>query len=385
MDVRLTAAIAGGLEGVNKSKLSRELGISRSSVYRAKDRYEAEGLAGLEDRSRRPASSPNQTSADMEELIVRTRKELLDEGLDAGPWSIHGRLRDQGVNEIPHPSTMWRRLTKRGLIAPEPKKRPKASLQRFEASRPNELWQTDATHTALADGTVVEIINVVDDHSRVNIAATAVAITTASQVWNTLAKAIAAWGPPQRLLSDNGSPFVAGSVSENLAALGIKRSRTRPHHPQTNGKVERFHKTQQQWLDARPRPTSLPELQAMLDEHAEHYNTVRNHSSTGRRPPIVRFRATAAAIPVGIDITDELHTGTYTVGPSGTVQIKRRWDIHVGVRWAGTTVTVIIQGTHAAVFRGDELVRQLTIDPARRYQPSGDRRGGPRQPRPDLI
>ena len=384
MDVRLTAAIAGGLEGVNKAGLAREIGISRSGLYRAKGRYEAEGLAGLEDRSRRPKSSPNQTSDEMEDLLVRTRKELLDEGLDAGPWSIHARLIVDGVRGVPHPSTIWRRLTKRGLITPEPNKRPKVSLHRFEAGRPNELWQTDATHTELADGTSVEIINVVDDHSRVCIAATAVVVTTAARVWQTLARAIATWGPPQRILSDNGAPFVAGSVTENLAALGINRSRTRPHHPQTNGKVERFHKTQQQWLDARPSPASLRELQALLDEHAEHYNTVRCHSAAGRRPPIIRFQATPPAIPIGVDITDEVHTGTYTVSRSGTIPIKRRWDIGVGVRWAGATVTVIVQGTHAAVFCNDQLVRQLTLDPTRRYQPSGNKRGGPRQPRPDL-
>ena len=279
------------------------------------------------------------------------------------------------------PSTMWRRLSARGLIAAEPKKRPRASLHRFEAERPNELWQTDATHSALADATVVEIINIIDDHSRVNIAARAVTVTTAVEVWDTLAQAITTWGPPQRLLSDNGAPFVAGSVSSNLDALGVRRSHSRPYHPQTNGKVERFHKTQEQWLDARPLPASLTELQALLDEHALHYNTVRSHSAVGRRPPIERFRATSPAIPVGIDITEELHTGTYTVTRHGSVEIGVRWLIHLGARWAGTTVTVIIQGTHAAVFHRDDLVRQLTLDPTRRYQPTGAKRGGPRQPR----
>lgn len=383
MDVRLKAAVAAGLEGVNKSALCRELGISRDTLYRARDAFDAGGLAGLEPRSSRPRSSPGQISGDLEDLIVRTRKQLDEDGFDAGARSIHAWLSAAGHEELPHPSTIWRALTRRGLVVAEPKKRPKASLHRFEADRPNEMWQTDSTHSPLSDGTDVEVINVVDDHSRVAIESNAVPVCTASSVWAALSDGITEWGPPQRVLSDNGAPFVATLVTTNLEALGIARSHSRPYHPQTNGKVERFHQTQQQWLDARPTPHTLADLQALLDEHRHLYNTQRPHSSTGDRPPIERWQATPPATPIGVLATDTLSVHSLTVNADGMARPRHhgtRISIGLGTPWSHAQVTVFIQGLHAAVFAGDTLIRQLTIDPNRYYQPTGKPRGGPRRP-----
>lgn len=380
MDVRLKAAVAAGLEGVNKSALCRELGISRDSLYRYAAAFEAEGLAGLEPRSRRPHRSPSQVSPGIEELIVRARKELLDAGLDAGPWSIHYRLACDGVAEVPHPATIWRVLTRRGLIVPEPAKRPKKTYRRFEADRPNELWQIDATHAVLANGTTVEIINVIDDHSRLNIASIAVAVTTASTAWAALTTGIQAWGAPQQVLSDNGAPFVARTVTANLTALGITRTRSRPYHPETNGKVERFHQTQRRWLTGQPAPTTLEELQTLLDRFTDIYNHHRPHRAVGRRPPMHRWTATPPAVPTGLAITTHSATHHAKIAINGTVTAGR-YAIALGAPWAGHHATVIVQDLHAAVFVGDTLARQLTLDPSRRYQPTGKPRGGPRQPR----
>ncbi len=383
MDVRLQAAVAAGFVGVNKSRLARDLGISRSTLYEAAARYEAGGVAGLEPRSRRPLSSPGRTSGDVEDLIVRFRKELADEGLDAGARSIYGRLIDHGVLDPPHRSTIWRVLDRRGLVDKNPKKRPRPVWRRFVAGRPNELWQSDSTHGWLADGTVVEIINVIDDHSRLNIASRVVVSTNAEMVWACLQGAIAEFGPPQRLLSDNGPPFIARTVTVNLAAVGISRSFSRPYHPQTNGKVERFHQTQRKWLAERE-AHSVAELQALVDEHREFYNRTRRHSAVGDRPPIERYDATAKAAPTGLGTVtapDKVVTVTTKAGANGAVSVGR-FKIGLGMPWAGATLTVIVQGDHAAVFHRDELVRQLVIDPDRVYQPTGKKQTGSRpQPR----
>ena len=165
----MAAVVAVGAgERVNVSRVCAEVGVSRKTFYKWVARYRAEGLDGLEERSRRPNRTPGQTAAHTEELVVRLRKELADAGLDHGAttiqWHLGLRKAELEGRRVPAVATIHRILVRRGLVTPSPSKRPKSSWCRFEAPAPNEWWQIDAMGWVIATG-AVEVFNVIDDHS----------------------------------------------------------------------------------------------------------------------------------------------------------------------------------------------------------------------------
>jgi transposase InsO family protein len=247
MDVRLLAAISEELDGVNVAALCRERGVSRKTFYKWRSRFVSEGVAGLEARSRRPHHSPDRVSDRAEDLIVETRKRLSESGFDAGPATIRYHLFHRGLGTVPSESTIWRVLRRRGFVVLSPQKRPRTTYRRFEAALPNECWQIDATHWSLVDGRSVELINVIDDHSRLLVASRAVKVTTSEEAWITFAEAAGRWGLPLRCLSDNGLAFsgrlhhVQVYFEANLKEAGITPRTARPRHPQTCGKVCEHH------------------------------------------------------------------------------------------------------------------------------------------------
>ena len=211
VSVKATAAAYALEESVgasfNVSEVCRDEGVSRSVFYKWAARVRAEGMDGLEERSRRPHTSPQQTSVEVEDEVVRWRKELGDAGLDHGATSIHWHLTRQGdVDRVPSVATIHRILVRRGLVAPQPHKAPKATWRRFEAAAPNELWQIDHTDWVIATG-AVKIFNIVDDHSRVAISSRAVTRATSEEAWRTYGQGAQIWGLPAGNLSDNGLCF----------------------------------------------------------------------------------------------------------------------------------------------------------------------------------
>ena len=290
MDVRLRAAVAD--DAVSVAALCRELRISRQTFYKWRARYRAEGLAGLEARSRAPRSSPQRVSAATEERIIELRKHLDELGVDAGPGTIQWHLGRAGQRLVPSEATIWRVLVRRGFVVPEPRKRPNTSWQRFVADRPNELWQTDFIEWVVADHSrVVHVLSFLDDHSRVALRCRAVPVATTDAAWETFSQAAACWGLPLGQLSDNGLCFsgklrgVQVAFETHLRAAGVKPITSRPYHPQTCGKVERFHQTLKKWLRRKPLAADLDELQAQLDRFVDYYNHHRPHRSIGRRVP----------------------------------------------------------------------------------------------------
>jgi transposase InsO family protein len=277
--VRLLAAVSGDLAEVKVSDLCRELGVSRKTFYKWADRYQTEGLAGLEPRSRRPVSSPGQVPVEVEDRIVELRKQLDDDGLDAGADTIHAHLVRAG-GPCPSRSTIWRVLVRRGQVVPEPKKRPRSSWQRFEASQPNECWQIDATEWELRNGRRVEIFDLLDDHSRLMVASVAVPAATTVAAWAAFSGGVERYGLPLRCLSDNGLCFsgrlkgMEVTFEVNLRAAGITPINSRPYHPQTCGKVERVQQTLKKWLRARPRARSIRALQTPPDQTIEAWRKV---------------------------------------------------------------------------------------------------------------
>lgn len=362
---------------VNVAAFCRDHQISRDRFYTIRRRYEAEGEAGLVPRSRAPSTVANRTSGEVEDLIVMWRKKLDDEGLDAGPETIKWHLDEAGV-EAPTASTIWRILTRRGFIVPDPKKAPNKKWRRFVADYVNEMWQTDVTHWELADGTEVDIVNILDDHSRTCTGSQALdGSTTGSDVWDVFVGAIATYGIPVVVLSDNGAPFTSNLFTSNLAALKVRTTNSRPYHPQTCGKVERFHQTLKKWLAARPKPDTVAELQALLDEFVEIYNTQRPHRGIARRVPLDVFNASPKVAPDTFSVLDETTVHHNKVDRAGRVEIPGPYAITVGAAYTGKTATTIRTGNTAHVFIDNHLTRELIIDLNRRSQPLYQRSGRP--------
>src|SRR5437899_4886668 len=258
------------LEGRSPSELDRTHHLYRSWIYALVARYRQGGYAALEPRSRRPRSCAHQVGPKIQRLILKLRQDLVASGHDAGAQTIAHHLARR-LKQVPSVTTIWRILRRRGLITPQPHKRPRSSFTRFEAQLPNELWQTDATHWTLGDGTTVEILNRIDDHSRLALASAAFATVKAHDAVEVFFSAASVHGLPAALLSDNGAVFSGGSrggtvlLETELARLGIRCLHSTPYHPQTCGKVERFHQTQKKFLARQPPARSIAHLQLLLD------------------------------------------------------------------------------------------------------------------------
>jgi transposase InsO family protein len=370
------------VEGRAKSEVARDYGISRRWVITLVQRFLAEGEAGLVPRSRRPHTSPGRTPQALEDEIVELRKDLDRHGHEAGAATIAAHLEHRhGPELVPATSTIWRILSARGFVTPQPHKRPKSSWQRFCADAPNERWQLDITHYRLADGTDVEILNILDDHSRLCLAATTRRVFTAGDVNTVFTATTSAYGDPAGLLSDNGAVFTGtprrgGRVALEVTccARGIRFTHSRPYHPQTCGKVERFHQTVKKWLDRQPRPHTVHQLQALLDAFRAYYNQIRPHRALGRRTPQHAYTTRPKAVPTATPI----NTGHYRVrhdriDPSGVITLRHSSRLHhigIGRRHARTRVLVLVRDLHVRVLTTDgELLRDLTLDPTRDYQP----------------
>lgn len=229
------------LEGRSPSEIARRHGISRSWLYRLLGRYREGGYTALAPRSRRPHSCPHRTPPELEAAIVALRAELLEAGHDAGPATIAHYLARRSERS-PSPATVWRILRRHGLITPQPHKRPRSSFIRFEAALPNELWQADTTHWRLADGSDVEILNLIDDHSRLALASLPRRTITGPDVVHAFQEAFVRWGIPASVLTDNGAVFTGlprhgGRVAleVELGRLGVRFDHSRPRHPLLTG------------------------------------------------------------------------------------------------------------------------------------------------------
>jgi len=159
MDLARYVVEAVLVEGRSYREVARAHGVSKSWVGKVIARFREGGYAALAPRSRAPGRIPHRTPAEIEERIVRIRRELVCAGFDAGAVTIHFHLGEQGLEHVPAVSTIWRILKRRGFVTPQPHKRPRSSWIRFEAALPNECWQSDVTHWKLADGEQVDILN----------------------------------------------------------------------------------------------------------------------------------------------------------------------------------------------------------------------------------
>ena len=373
----LVEAVVLGKQSPNQ--LVREHPISRSWFYELLARYRRDGPAALEPRSHRPASCPHQVDHAVVEAIVELRQQLAAAGLDAGPQTILHHL----TGRFPSPPsrvTVWRILKRQGLITPEPHKRPKASFVRFEAELPNELWQIDATEWHLADSSKIEILNLIDDHSRLCLASVAVRTVKAADALQTFYSAVEEFGLPARFLSDNAAVFSGKSrrgrvaLESELDRLGIQCVHSTPYHPQTCGKVERFHQTLKLFLAHQAPAESIPHLQLQLDAFRTIYNQQRPHRALDGRTPFQAFSARLKASPSPAQSQLDYRIRRDRLDSGGRVTLRylsRLRHFHVSYKHRRQEVILLVAGAHVRVIAEDgALLRELTLDPSRDYQRS---------------
>lgn len=379
------------------------IGCSTSMFYKYAQRFDERGIEGFYPSSRRPLTSPRAVTSDIEDLVVRARKELSDDGWDEGAdsiWFVLDNLHQAstasttgsagtGVRNVhqrdllsgaawppgvvvPSRATINRILTRRGQVVAVPQRRPKASIRRFEADQPNTRWQMDGFDVVLADDTVVCVLHIVDDCSRTDIALRAVRSENGADVWATFCAAARTYGLPAELLTDNGTAFSGArrgwtsALTENLTALGIRHPTSSIAHPQTCGKCERAHRTVRKWLARRPLFTTLEDLNTALEGYRTLHNHDRRRRHLGGLSPGDRYDLGPQDGPTGRAVATTTIT-TKTVTSTGTILFNKT-ALGIGRVHAGKPVTVIRQGQRLTIISDSRLIAEATLKHGKRYQ-----------------
>jgi transposase InsO family protein len=365
-------------QGLTKKQVAEKYSVSIRWINVLLAHYRAGGLDAVTPRSKRPNSTPRRISAELCQLVLDIRFDLTSRGLDNGPKSIHWALSQERITP-PSVASIWRILSRAGAIKPQPRKRPRASYIRFQAEQPNEIWQSDFTHWRLANDTDVEILNWLDDHSRYLLSCTVHKPVTGQTVKQSFLDTVASFGPPQSTLTDNGLVYTAKFIGGNtpfeytMRELGVQQKNGSPGHPQTQGKIERFHQTLKRYLAQQPKAKTIKELQLQLDKFKTAYNQNRPHSSLNQRTPAQAYQSTIKAKPtaslesyyrVRHDKTDE----------TGKVTLRRAGKLHklgTGRANARTVVLLLIDEQIVTVTNKltGEILSKHSIDPDRTYWP----------------
>lgn len=373
------------LEAVERGELTvteacRLWGVSRQTFYVWRRRREADGDGGLENRSSRPRRSPGRVPPLLEGRIVDMRR--------AHPrWGarrIRAELGRLGVDPLPARSTVHRALVRNGLVAG--RRREPGPGRRFVRRRANELWQTDAKEWHLVDGTIVQVVSVLDDHSRMCGAVRAFAALSCEAAIEVFDAAAAALGEPEGVLSDRGAVFTGRSTGcvnafeRHLWAQGVCTLNGRPYHPQTQGKVERYHRTLGEWLEDHGPFGTREELDACLVAFRHDYNHARPHQALDDRTPAEAFAAAERAGPDPVRAAERCRREALRVAtPTGNISYGN-WQIGLGRAWGGSHVRVVDHGSVVEVRSVDgELVREVKPDYTRTYLGTGGPRGRSRR------
>jgi transposase InsO family protein len=380
------------IEGRSQSEVARSYGVSQSWISRLVKRYRLEGEAAFQPHSRRPHASPTRLPQSTIDLIIELRGDLAGKGLDHGPHTIAWHLaHHHGL--IVSVNSIHRHLRAAGKVTPTPQRRPKSSYIRFAAEQPNERWQADFTHWWLADHTHVEILDFIDDHARFALSVTAHRRVTGPIVLAEFRKAIAIHGVPASTLTDNGMVFTTrlsggkggrNGFENELRRLGITQINSTPNHPTTCGKVERFHQTLKKWLTHQPRAATLADLQDQLDAFVEAYNHRRPHRALAHHAtPATAYTTRPKADPANrTDSHNRVRRDR--IDQAGVITLRLAGRLHhigVGRTYTGTRVLVLVQDLNIRIIHAatGELLRELTLDTTKDYQPTGAPKGPKRK------
>lgn len=362
--LQVVAEVRSGLASPREAAAAH--GVGKTQVYEWLARYEAQGAEGLVPRSRRPARSPAQLDPVVEDRIVAWRKQRPR----WGARKIAAMLAHEGW-PVPAVSTVHQVLVRRGLVEQVTRQRePAGGWLRFVRPCCNDLWHIDATRHHLAGGRGFWVIDLVDDHSRYLLATHVAAAPSMRAGWDAFRGAVAACGLPRQLISDNGINFTGRFIGRTVAferqvaAAGTEPIHTRARHPQTIGKLERQHRTQNEWMADHPRPRSLPAAQKLLDAYRHDYNHHRPHQGIGQafpadlyqpdpgiQLPVIELEP-ADPYPPGCRKRKVTHNGTIGYGHT---------RLQLDVRWAGVEVGVIREHNRLKVFYGAALIDTINI------------------------
>ena len=371
-ELRLSVLTDPDRTGETVAEVCRRYGISRQTYYRYLKRYLAEGLDGLEDHDRSPHRSPGRMDPTIEAAICSLRK-------DHPRWGAR-RIRAELVRsgaDPPATSSIHQALRRNHLVAPQRPRRPKAT-KRFVREVANDLWQIDATEIRLRSRRKAYVMDTIDDHSRLLLAIRAADAPNAEASWACFSEAVSRYGLPRQVLSDNGLCFtgrlhaVEVAFERRLKELHVQLINSSPYHPQTLGKLERFHRTLKEWLTDEGPAEDLVHLQELLEAFRHHYNTERPHQGIGDLTPAERYGGHAPpALAERLSAVEgepvyPPRAITRKVAARGTIGWRGQL-VQVGSRWVGATVQVVPVGQLIHVYWGEELIRVLAIDPSTYY------------------
>ena len=347
MSQRLEFVTLAAAENANIRHLCRCFDISSATAYKWLRRFQASGASGLEDRSRRPHQSPSRSPAEMEEAIIKLR----GQHPAWGGRKLETRLLTLGHTGVPSPSTITAILRRHQLLDPKESVKHQA-FQRFERAAPNELWQMDFKgEFKLPQGRCYPL-TILDDHSRFAVALQACARNTKDITQTAMIQVFRCYGLPDWITCDNGSPWGSGGRSYYTALgvwllrLGIGISHSRPHHPQTQGKDERFHRTLEAEVLRYQQGTSLAQWQRHFDQWRVIYNTERPHEALSMAVPAARYQPSNRPYP------EQLPAIEY--GPADIVRKVRHYG-HIKYEGCEYHVGSAFYGLHVAL-------RQTTTD-----------------------
>jgi transposase InsO family protein len=287
-------------DGANRRELCRRFGITAKTGYALLRRFAEEGQAGLQPRSRRPAHSPGVTPVAMEQAVLQLRQQHPA----WGARKIARCLRDRGLSEVPAPSTVTAILRRHGQLSVAASAAA-TPWQRFEHEQPNSLWQIDFKGHFDTATQRCHTLTLLDDHSRYDLALDACANQQGASVQPRLEQVFRRYGLPVGVNADNGAPWGSSREVEHglsqfsvwLIRLGIRVSHSRPYHPQTNGKLERFHRSFDAEVLAGRAFRDLAQAQAAFTAWRAVYNHERPHEALGLDTPAQHYRASPRPFP----------------------------------------------------------------------------------------
>jgi transposase InsO family protein len=347
--------------GITQQEAAARAGVDVRTVRRWARRYELEGLAGLVDRSSRPAVSPSRLTDPIERRIVMSMREHPTWGARKlrARWILDGR------QPVPALSTFARVKRRNDPFQAGNVVASAVALQRFQRDTVNDLWQVDATEWHPDGVEVGVIVDLIDDHSRFVVGAAAMANLSDEQATLLLSRCFQQHGAPRQLLSDNGAPFTGRPLRsvtgfERLAwRYRVHTIHGRPRHPQTQGKIERWHGTLKRELEV-SRPATLEQLQADLARIVEAYNHQRPHQALDDVTPVMVWNE-------GWD--RRAHPDRY---PDPAVFQRRvsdngkiawcGWFVSIGRRYAGLTVTCTEDDAKLFIHHNGALIDAVSLD-----------------------
>lgn len=283
-------------DGANVRRLCERFSISPQTGYKWLARFKEQGEKGLADQSRRPRTSPRQTCETLEQEVLAVRQAHPS----WGGRKIRARLLEQGVKSVPSASTITAILRRHGSLAAA--ERAQHAWQRFQAEAPNDLWQMDFKGAVPLSQGVCHPLTVLDDHSRFSLGVLACGNQQTATVQACLTQIFRRYGLPRKILQDNGSPWGGDEhgftpLTVWMIRLGISPRHSRPYHPQTLGKDERFHRTLKAELLGGPSFTNLAECQRRFETWRQSYNFERPHQALGLKTPASCYRDSPRSFP----------------------------------------------------------------------------------------